>query len=341
MGGLHLHRLRRRQKWLVVNRANRYTASSNEIFAATDKVIVVEENQCWADLGRMGGEQFLSLTWNATVQHYLNSTSEHILSVGSAVHEIGHVLGFFHTMCRYDRDRYIKLVTQNINLRVIRNFQKISPNYSDVYGLGYDYGSIMHYDDRCDSVNGGPTIIATDTNYQKTMGSDLISFSDIFVINEHYGCNAICNKSTSAKCANEGFPHPRNCSICICPSGYGGPLCDKRPPGCGEDLMATNKKKMVNGSVGFGSDLRDHFDFCNYMISFSIQAPKGKKIVVDLEWVSYGYDRPGCIRGGVEIKAQKDQKLTGPIVSSVNPLPLILFNRQGTMQTRVTYRYID
>ncbi|VDM56951.1 unnamed protein product [Angiostrongylus costaricensis] len=121
-----------------------------------------------------------------------------------------------------------------------------------------------------------------------------------------------------------------------------------QPPGCGEDLMATNRKQMVNGSVGFGSDLRDHFDFCNYMIS----APKGKKIVVDLEWVSYGYDRPGCIRGGVEIKAQKDQKLTGyrfcsqlgsggPIVSSVNPLPLILFNRQGTMQTRVTYRYID
>ncbi|KAE9420616.1 hypothetical protein Angca_003314, partial [Angiostrongylus cantonensis] len=272
-------------------------------------------------------------------------------------HEIGHVLGFFHTMCRYDRDSYIKLVTQNINKHAIGNFQKISHNCSDVYGMGYDYGSIMHYDERCDSINGRPTIIAADANYQKTMGSDLISFSDIFVINEHYGCNAICNKSTSAKCANEGFPHPRNCSICICPSGYGGLLCDKRPLGCGEDLVATNKKQIVNRRLGFGSGLRDHFDFCNYMISvrssksvlllkksyFSIQAPNGKKIVVELEWVSYGYDRPGCIRGGVEIKSQKDQKLTGyrfcsqlgsggPIVSSSNPLPLILFNRQDTMQ---------
>uniref|UniRef100_A0A158P7N1 Metalloendopeptidase n=1 Tax=Angiostrongylus cantonensis TaxID=6313 RepID=A0A158P7N1_ANGCA len=102
---------------------------------ATDKVIVVGENECWADIARMGGEQFLSLTWDATV--------------GSAVHEIGHVLGFFHTMCRYDRDSYIKLVTQNINKHAIGNFQKISRNCSDVYGMGYDYGSIMHYDERC------------------------------------------------------------------------------------------------------------------------------------------------------------------------------------------------
>ncbi|KAE9420653.1 hypothetical protein Angca_010259, partial [Angiostrongylus cantonensis] len=258
---------------------------------------------------------------------------------GSAIHEIGHVLGLYHTMSRYDRDNYIKVVAQNVDV--------VYKNDSDFYGLTYDYGSIMHYDELSGSVNQHPTMIATDANYQKTMGSDLIAFSDIFVVNEHYGCNAKCNKSTSAKCVNEGFPHPRDCSICICPSGYGGALCDQRPLGCGEDLVATTVKKVAEYSLGFGFEPRDHFDFCTFMIS----APEGKKIEVEVVSLSRGYDKPGCPKGGVEIKAQNDQKMTGyrfcsmrgtqkAIVSSSNRMPLILFSRLGKMETKFTYRHV-
>ncbi|KAE9412371.1 hypothetical protein Angca_003819, partial [Angiostrongylus cantonensis] len=56
------------------------------------------------------------------------------------------------------------------------------------YGLTYDYGSIMHYSEIGGSINGLPTIIAKERYYQKTMGSAIISFSDIYMINEHYGC---------------------------------------------------------------------------------------------------------------------------------------------------------
>ncbi|KAE9420652.1 hypothetical protein Angca_010258, partial [Angiostrongylus cantonensis] len=266
---------------------------------------------------------------------------------GSAVHEIGHVLGFFHTMCRYDRDNYIRIAMENVAVDVVYDFDKTSVNYSDVYGLTYDYGSVMHYNELSATINQQPTMISLDPHYQKTMGSDLISFSDIFMINEHYGCNAKCNKSTSAKCVNEGFPHPRNCSTCICPSGYGGRLCDRRPPGCGRDLVAIRRKQIVNCSLGYGSDLRDQFHFCNYMISVR----EGRKIEIDVLSISPGYDKPGCINGGIEIKAQKDQKLTGyrfcsplgtkgPIVSSSNRMPVILFNKEGTMQTQFTYRYV-
>ncbi|VDM55644.1 unnamed protein product [Angiostrongylus costaricensis] len=35
------------------------------------------------------------------------------------------------------------------------------------------------------------------------------------------------------------------------------------PPGCGEDLEATSKKRSLVYSLIFGTTLRDQFDFCN------------------------------------------------------------------------------
>ncbi|KAE9420639.1 hypothetical protein Angca_007388, partial [Angiostrongylus cantonensis] len=266
---------------------------------------------------------------------------------GTAVHKIGHVLGLLHTMSRYDRDEYITIVEKNADPNHIGNFAKVGSNYTETYGLSYDYGSVMHYGELSGSINQLPTMIARDPFHQKTMGSELISFSDIFTINEHYGCNAKCNRSTSAKCENEGFPHPRNCSICICPGGYGGTLCDKRPPGCGRNLVATREKQLVDYKLGSASSIKDQFDFCNFMIV----APEGKKIEVDLWSLSRGYNDAGCPRGGVEVKAGSDRKLTGyrfcsaehsgdPVVSSSNRVPVILFNRFGTMHVIFAYRYI-
>ncbi|KAE9415877.1 hypothetical protein Angca_010294 [Angiostrongylus cantonensis] len=303
---------------------------------AQDKVVVVVDSVSYADVGRLGGDQPLSV-------------AERQATVGSAVHEIGHILGLFHTMSRYDRDDYITINEYNVDVGCFENeFEILQEDCIDVYGLTYDYGSIMHYGELSFSSNQRPTIVAEDPHYQKTMGSQLISFSDIYMINEHYGCNQKCNKSTSAKCVNEGYPHPRNCSRCICPGGYGGTLCDRRPPGCGEDLTATNVNQTVFYRLGFGSGFRSLFDFCNYMIS----APRGKKIEVEVQPISSVYNIPGCGRGGVEVKAQEDQKLTGyrfctsrgngiPIVSNSNRLPVIVFNRFGTMNGAFTYRFIN
>uniref|UniRef100_A0A0K0D206 Metalloendopeptidase n=1 Tax=Angiostrongylus cantonensis TaxID=6313 RepID=A0A0K0D206_ANGCA len=161
------------------------------------------------------------------------NTPRQIFQEGSAVHEIGHVLGLFHTMQRHDRDDFIKVVMENVDPLCIKEFEKVMVSYIDVYGLTYDYGSVMHYSDLRYSRNNRPTMITIDPNHQRTMGSELISFSDIFMVNEHYGCNSSvcdqlavelyisgkkrsslekCNNRTSVKCENEGFPHPRNCS---------------------------------------------------------------------------------------------------------------------------------
>ncbi|VDM58104.1 unnamed protein product [Angiostrongylus costaricensis] len=165
---------------------------------------------------------------------------------------------------------------------------------------------------------------------------------------EQWNSSAKCNKSTSAKCVNGGFPHPRNCTICICPGGYGGNLCDQRPPGCGQDLFATNVKQVIECSVGRGSDIREHFDFCYYMV----KAPVGKQVELHILSISAGYNFPGCPRGGIEVKAQKDQRLTGyrlcsvgsrgrTIITSTNHFPVILYNKFKTMNATFTYRYTD
>ncbi|KAJ1370855.1 Astacin (Peptidase M12A) [Parelaphostrongylus tenuis] len=79
-----------------------------------------------------------------------------------------------------------------------------------------------------------------------------------------------CSKESSAKCENGGFPHPRDCSKCICPSGYGGRLCNERPSGCGKILTATNEYQELWDVVGNKNYVHngenDEFYFCNYWI---------------------------------------------------------------------------
>uniref|UniRef100_A0A914DZV6 Metalloendopeptidase n=1 Tax=Acrobeloides nanus TaxID=290746 RepID=A0A914DZV6_9BILA len=66
---------------------------------------------------------------------------------GTVAHEVGHALGFFHEQQRYDRDSYVTINYNNINSSEWHNFDKetTADNYN--YGIQYDYGSIMHYDE--------------------------------------------------------------------------------------------------------------------------------------------------------------------------------------------------
>ena len=61
----------------------------------------------------------------------------------STVHEIGHVLGFWHEQSRPDRDQYVNIHEDNILPGMEANFDI----KTDVNSLGvtYDFNSIMHY----------------------------------------------------------------------------------------------------------------------------------------------------------------------------------------------------
>nr|CCR26658.1 metalloproteinase [Teladorsagia circumcincta] len=302
---------------------------------AENSIILIKEDGCWSYVGQVGGEQPLSL-------------GDGCEQVGIATHELGHALGLFHTMSRYDRDDFITVVLENVVEGFVDQYIKETPQTTTNYGFTYDYGSIMHYGASSASHNNKPTMVANDTRYQESMGSQIISFIDKSMINDHYNCKADCPKATSAKCQNGGFPHPRKCSECICPSGYGGALCDQRPTGCGQTLKAKESKQFLIDKLGFPSGVRDEFTFCNHWI----EAPEGKKIELKINSISHGYAHDGCILGGVEIKTSEDQTRTGfrfcspndrntVLVSASNRVPIITFNRSGQQQIILEYKVVS
>lgn len=64
---------------------------------------------------------------------------------GIVVHELGHVVGFWHEHTRPDRDDHVKIVTKNIMQGQEYNFNKLTGEEVNSLDLPYDYDSIMHY----------------------------------------------------------------------------------------------------------------------------------------------------------------------------------------------------
>ncbi|KAK5982861.1 Zinc metalloproteinase [Trichostrongylus colubriformis] len=301
---------------------------------AISVIHVIPSNGCFSRFGRRGGLQELSLGRGCE-------------TIGTAAHEIGHALGFFHTMSRHDRNKYIAVAVDNLRLDLASQFYQESERTNHNYGMEYDYGSIMHYGTHSATNNGEPTMMPYDVNYQQTLGSPFISFIDLSMINEHYKCKEKCDIATSAKCQMGGFPHPRNCSRCICPSGYAGELCTRRPHGCGKTIQASSKWTKLVDVMGVRLQTSLEFTKCHYWI----ESPPGTVIEVKLLDFTEGLSTDGCSYAGVEIKTNKDQTLTGyrfcspqaagtTLRSHINRVPIMTYNRKYETTTTLEYRFV-
>lgn len=69
-----------------------------------------------------------------------------------------HAAGFMHEQNREERDQYIDVIYSNIKHGYEGNFVKAQKGSTSGFGVGYDYGSVMHYSDTAFSTNGQPTI---------------------------------------------------------------------------------------------------------------------------------------------------------------------------------------
>ncbi|XP_077456618.1 bone morphogenetic protein 1a isoform X1 [Stigmatopora argus] len=88
---------------------------------------------CCSYVGRRGGgPQAISIGKNCD-------------KFGIVVHELGHVIGFWHEHTRPDRDEHVSIIRDNIQPGQEYNFLKMEPGEVDSLGEIYDFDSIMHY----------------------------------------------------------------------------------------------------------------------------------------------------------------------------------------------------
>ena len=144
-----------------------------------------EERACWSWVGRQGGNQ--------TINVFI--ASDRHCSFGSVVHEVGHAIGFWHEQSRPDRDSYVRINLDNIETEGEDQF--MIRNAVNSLGIGYDYGSVMHYGTTAfvrDNCDGCQTIEVTNTAAYSAQGSPTIgqrnglSSKDVQQANLLYSC---------------------------------------------------------------------------------------------------------------------------------------------------------
>lgn len=101
------------------------------------------------------------------------------------VHELGHVVGFYHEQSRPDRDQYIRVLYNNIIPG--RQSQFSIKHQINSLGIGYDYNSIMHYNDNFFAKPNTKTLQALIPDIVLGMATEL-SPLDIIQANRLYNC---------------------------------------------------------------------------------------------------------------------------------------------------------
>ncbi|VDD96610.1 unnamed protein product [Enterobius vermicularis] len=141
-----------------------------------DYLFIGKVDGCFSEVGRTSGVQVLSL-------------DNGCLEYATIIHEMMHVVGFYHEHERWDRDDYIDIIWQNIDRAALDQFGKVDLSKTSYYGQPYDYKSILHYDSLAFSKNGYPTMLPKQKGYASTIGNAKdFSEIDLAKINRMYDC---------------------------------------------------------------------------------------------------------------------------------------------------------
>ncbi|XP_070188652.1 uncharacterized protein [Littorina saxatilis] len=166
----------------------------------TDFVKFISEPGCWSSIGRTGGRQLLSLGRGCE-------------NIGTAVHEITHALGVWHEQARKDRDKYVRIIEENVSERFLKDFEKVNSLVSTSRGYPYDYTSVMHYSRYAFTKNGKLTIevigVGKDLGLTIKQRSGL-STIDKAQLRDMYRCN-LHTDTNQTHCPGGWLQHETSC----------------------------------------------------------------------------------------------------------------------------------
>ncbi|XP_072236049.1 low choriolytic enzyme-like [Leuresthes tenuis] len=138
-----------------------------------DYLYFSSKSGCWSYVGRQAGGQYISLEKNGCLYH------------STVQHEVLHALGFNHEQVRSDRDKYVRILTENIEEGKAFAFEKKPTNNLKT---PYDFNSVMQYHKYAFSKNGKPTIVAKCDPNLNFGHAKKMSKNDILRVNRLYKC---------------------------------------------------------------------------------------------------------------------------------------------------------
>lgn len=163
---------------------------------------------CCSYVGRRGnGPQAISIGKNCD-------------KFGIVVHELGHVIGFWHEHTRPDRDQHIEIIYKNIQEGQEYNFEKMDPREINSLGEAYDFYSIMHYARNTFSKGMFLDTIrprADANGHRPPIGQRTrLSEGDISQAKKLYQCRSCGHtlQSTSGNFTSPNFPRQHPKSVC-------------------------------------------------------------------------------------------------------------------------------
>ncbi|XP_055643412.1 astacin-like [Toxorhynchites rutilus septentrionalis] len=142
---------------------------------------------CWSYVGRSDYQQY----------NNVNLQTPGCMTTGTVTHEILHALGLYHEHIRPDRDEYLLidrsalLPEYNTTTFWAANYEKMQYPQVELFGLSYDYGSVMHYSRYAAAASSNKPVFVNKKPWNKDFGNEVgMSASDITRVKKMY-CNAL------------------------------------------------------------------------------------------------------------------------------------------------------
>uniref|UniRef100_A0A0N4Z891 Metalloendopeptidase n=1 Tax=Parastrongyloides trichosuri TaxID=131310 RepID=A0A0N4Z891_PARTI len=191
---------------------------------------------------------------------------------------IHNTLGALNVQLRDDRDKYIKINETNMNNLGPKYFNRSCYPETDTYETIYDYGSLLH----CNAypfskdINKLKTVEPIESEYkslyENMMGqTEYVTFYDYKYLNLLY-CNDSCKHRPKIQCFNSGYQDPKDCTKCVCPSGFIGWNCSENPISfdkCGKSYHYVTKQEQ-----------KIEYFLLVYYCAYKLKASNNKRICI-------------------------------------------------------------